>query len=86
MVRSTQLQELPQSPKSLLSLISNVSNKVLLINICKPNIPEHMKRFFWRGRRVRKQMMGTCMMIMRMIQIMTFKWRLRLVAGVDWFS
>ncbi|XP_015767488.1 PREDICTED: uncharacterized protein LOC107346232 [Acropora digitifera] len=40
-----------------------------------------LKRFFWRGRRVRKQMTGTCMMMMRMMKIMTFKGRLRLVAG-----
>ena len=88
MVRSTQLLDLPQSPKSLLAVFNlyNVSNKkVLLINICKLNIPEHMKRFFWRDRRVRKQMTGTCMMMMRMMKIMTFKGRLRLVAGNDWF-
>lgn len=86
MVRSTQLHQLPQSPKGLLSLIYNVSNKkVLLINICKPNIPERMKKFFWRGRSVRKQMTGTCMMMMRMMKIMAFKGRLRLVAGNDWF-
>ena len=86
MVRSTQLLDLPQSPKSLLSLIYNVSNKkVLLSNLCKLNIPEHMKRFFWRGRRVRKHMTGTCMMMMRVMKIMTFKGRLRLVAGNDWF-